>query len=105
MGITWVHSSTGLKLPIREIAAALAVINETRPDGRRVIVVVDGVHGFGVEDENVADMGVDFFVAGTYKWMFGPCGHRHHLGKSRKLARAQVGLPGVFDGNVHGMGE
>jgi isopenicillin-N epimerase len=27
-----------------------------------------------VEDETVAQMGCDFFVAGTHKWIFGPRG-------------------------------
>jgi selenocysteine lyase/cysteine desulfurase len=32
------------------------------------------VHGFGIEDVTMADLGCDFFVAGTHKWMFGPRG-------------------------------
>ncbi|HEX6125463.1 MAG TPA: aminotransferase class V-fold PLP-dependent enzyme [Pyrinomonadaceae bacterium] len=74
VGVTWVHSSTGLKLPIRAIANAIAESNKGRAASDRVLLVVDGVHGFGVEDENVADMGADFFIAGTHKWMFGPRG-------------------------------
>lgn len=74
VGITWVHSSTGLKLPLRAIADMIADANKKRADADRIIVVVDGVHGFGVEDETIAETGVDFFVAGTHKWMFGPRG-------------------------------
>jgi isopenicillin-N epimerase len=74
LGITWVHSSSGLKLPVRAIADAIAEINKSRADADRVLLVVDGVHGFGVEDESVAEMGADFFVAGTHKWIFGPRG-------------------------------
>jgi isopenicillin-N epimerase len=74
VGVTWVHSSTGLKLPIRAIADAIAVANKARAESNRVLLVVDGVHGFGVEDESVAMMGADFFVAGTHKWIFGPRG-------------------------------
>jgi selenocysteine lyase/cysteine desulfurase len=40
VAITWVHSSTGVKLPVRQIADAL--------DGP--LLCVDGVHGFGIED-------------------------------------------------------
>lgn len=68
------HSSTGLKMPVRRIADALAEINAGRSEADRVLLVVDGVHGFGVEDETVAQMGCDFFVAGTHKWIFGPRG-------------------------------
>ena len=74
VGVTWVHSGTGLKLPIRAIASAIADANKGRAEPERLLLVVDGVHGFGVEDENVADMGTDFFIAGTHKWMFGPRG-------------------------------
>jgi selenocysteine lyase/cysteine desulfurase len=74
VGITWVHSSTGLKLPLRAVAAAIAKINRHRPESERVLTVVDGVHGFGVEDESVAETGVNFFIAGTHKWIFGPRG-------------------------------
>jgi isopenicillin-N epimerase len=74
VGVTWVHSSSGLKLPIRAIAAAVADANKGRADGDRAFLVVDGVHGIGVEDEAVADMGADLFAAGTHKWIFGPRG-------------------------------
>lgn len=74
VGITWVYSSTGLKTPVRRIAAAVAEANARRDESERVLLVVDGVHGLGVEDAAVAQLGCDFFVAGTHKWMFGPRG-------------------------------
>lgn len=74
VGVTWVHSSTGLKLPIRAIANVIADRNKNRDEADRILLVVDGVHGFGVEDENVPAMGADYFIAGTHKWIFGPRG-------------------------------
>ena len=74
VGITWVHSSSGLKLPLRSIAAAVAESNKGRADVDRTLLIVDGVHGIGIEDETIANIGVDFFVAGTHKWIFGPRG-------------------------------
>jgi len=71
---TWVHSSTGVKLPIRRMADALADANKKRSESDRVLLCVDGVHGFGVEQESMADLGCDFFVAGCHKWLFGPRG-------------------------------
>jgi selenocysteine lyase/cysteine desulfurase len=65
VAITWVHSYTGVKLPVQAIAAAL---------DRRVLLCVDGVHGFGVEGEPVARLGCDFLVTGCHKWLFGPRG-------------------------------
>lgn len=73
-GVTWVHSSTGLKLPLREIAHVIGELNATRDPEDRVLFAVDGVHGFGAEDETVAEIGCDFFVAGCHKWIHGPRG-------------------------------
>jgi len=74
VAVTWVHSSTGVKLPIRRMADALADVNKKRAEADRVLLCVDGVHGFGVEPDSVGDLGCDFFVAGCHKWLFGPRG-------------------------------
>lgn len=74
MGITWVHSGTGVKLPLRAIADVVTEANKGRAESDRILLIVDGVHGFGVEDETIAQTGVDFFIAGTHKWIFGPRG-------------------------------
>lgn len=74
LAVTWVHSSTGVKLPLAAMAAALREVNATRDSEDRVLFCVDGVHGLGIEDVTVNDLGCDFFVAGTHKWLFGPRG-------------------------------
>ncbi|MFP3941360.1 MAG: aminotransferase class V-fold PLP-dependent enzyme [Thermoanaerobaculia bacterium] len=74
LGVTWVHSSTGVKLPIPAIAEVVAEANAGRAEEDRCLLVVDGVHGFGVEDVDAACLGADFFVAGTHKWLFAPRG-------------------------------
>ena len=47
VALTWVHSSTGVRLPVRTIAQALP---------ERVLVCVDGVHGFGANAATVRDL-------------------------------------------------
>jgi selenocysteine lyase/cysteine desulfurase len=74
VAVTWVHSSTGVKLPIAQIAAALTDVNERRRAADRVLLCVDGVHGLGAEDETVATLGCDFLISGSHKWIFGPRG-------------------------------
>lgn len=74
VGVTWVHSATGLKLPIRRIADVVADVNRGRDAADRVLLVVDGVHGIGVESPDIVAMGMDAFAAGTHKWIFGPRG-------------------------------
>src|SRR5688572_10484767 len=68
VAITWVHSSTGVKLPVKEIAKVVAEANTGRGEDKRIYLCVDGVHGFGVDDSSIPDLGCDFFVAGTHKW-------------------------------------
>jgi len=67
LALTWVHSSTGLKLPLRQIADALGRANADRNETERVLLCVDGVHGFGIEDVTLADFGCDFLMAGCHK--------------------------------------
>ena len=74
VGITWVHSSSGMRLPIGPMADAVRAVNRTRADANRVLLIVDGVHGLGAVDASMADLGCDFFCAGTHKWMFAPRG-------------------------------
>ena len=72
--VTWVHSGTGVKLPIAQMGAALEGINTNRDEADRVLLCVDGVHGFGLEPVNADDLRCDFLVSGTHKWLFGPHG-------------------------------
>lgn len=74
LGMTWVHSSTGLKTPVAQLAHALADINRSRDEADHVLLLVDGVHGFGVERETFPELGCDFFIAGCHKWLYGPRG-------------------------------
>ena len=72
VAVTWVHSSTGVRLPIPEMSAALA--DAGRRSGTRALFCVDGVHGFGAVDVDLPDLGCDFLATGTHKWLFGPRG-------------------------------
>ena len=74
LAVTWVHSSTGVKLPIKKMAQVLKELNSSREKEDRVLFCVDGVHGLGIEDVTVDELGCDFFIAGTHKWLFGPRG-------------------------------
>jgi selenocysteine lyase/cysteine desulfurase len=39
-----------------------------------MLVVLDAVHGFGNQEETLAQLGCDFAAAGTHKWIFAPRG-------------------------------
>ncbi|WP_261953985.1 aminotransferase class V-fold PLP-dependent enzyme [Streptomyces nigrescens] len=74
LALTWVHSGTGVKLPLSRIGEAVAEVNHGRPTDRQILICVDAVHGFGVEDFTVEELRCDFFMAGCHKWLFGPRG-------------------------------
>ena len=100
LALTWVHSSTGLKLPLRQIADALGRINADRDEADRVLFCVDGVHGFGIEDVGLADLGCDFLMTGCHKWLFGPRGTGIVAGTKRGWDTVLPTIPSFVDGGT-----
>src|SRR5216683_6531404 len=99
LAVTWVHSCTGVKLPIRAIANALKPINASRDEQDRVLLCVDGVHGLGVDGTELPEMGCDFFIAGCHKWMFGPRGTGFVWGTPTAWSAATATIPTFDDAN------
>lgn len=93
VAVTWVHSMNGVKLPIRAIADMLAEQNKQREDADQLLFLVDGVHGFGIEDVDVSTLGCDFFIAGTHKWVFGPRGTGLIWGSDKGWAHCKAVVP------------
>ena len=93
VAVTWVHSSSGVKLPIAAMAAELARANAGRAEADRLLFCVDGVHGFGVEDTTPADLGCDFLVSGCHKWLFGPRGTGLIWGRAEAWSRITPVVP------------
>jgi isopenicillin-N epimerase len=93
VAVTWVHSSTGLKLPIHDMALAIQAVNRSRDEQDGVIFCVDGVHALGVEDFRLSELGCDFLIAGTHKWMFGPRGTGLVWGHPKAWPIAQATIP------------
>jgi selenocysteine lyase/cysteine desulfurase len=101
VAITWVHSGTGVRLPVRAIADALAAANAGRGPDERALLCVDGVHGLGAVDAGVSDLGSDFLVAGTHKWLFGPRGTGIVWGRSDAWGQVDAAIP-AFEPNSFG---
>lgn len=93
IAVTWVHSSTGVKLPIRAMANAIKAINAKRGARDHILFCVDGVHGFGIEDQDISQLGCDFFIAGTHKWIFGPRGTGLIWGNEQAWSRSEAIIP------------
>jgi isopenicillin-N epimerase len=94
IALTWVHSSTGVKLPLSRIRREL---------GRRnVLICVDGVHGLGVESAPVGPLGCDFLVAGCHKWLFGPRGTGFVWGRTTSWDSVSATIPSFSGGATPG---
>jgi selenocysteine lyase/cysteine desulfurase len=92
VALTWVHSSTGVQLPLRAIARALP---------ERVLLCVDGVHGFGAEVSTMRELGCDAFASGCHKWLYGPRGTGVLWANERVRELMRPVIPS-FDGASYG---
>ena len=97
LALTWVSSGTGVKLPLAEIGRMVRDVNAARDSSDRVLLCVDGVHGFGVEDERATDLGCDFFIAGCHKWLFGPRGTGLIWGRLGAWPALRATIPSFID--------
>lgn len=96
--LTWVHSCTGVKLPLREIGLEIQRLNTSRSEEERIITVVDGVHGVGVEAfPTIGSLACDFLVSGFHKWLFGPRGTGFIWGSIPGWSRFKFPLIVSFD--------
>lgn len=102
VAITWVHSCSGVKTPVRAIADALGKLNAGRDPSRRVLLSVDGVHGFAAEDTSMPKLGCDIFITGLHKWLFGPRGTGLLWMKSDVWPLMQPTIP-TFSGDAYPM--
>jgi isopenicillin-N epimerase len=102
LGVTWVHSSTGVKLPVAAIAKAVEKANRGRADADRCLFIVDGVHGFGNQDVDIARLGCDFFAAGAHKWLFAPRGTGFLWGRRDVWRELRPTIP-TFDPDALGV--
>ncbi|MEV6647768.1 aminotransferase class V-fold PLP-dependent enzyme [Amycolatopsis sp. NPDC051371] len=100
LALTWVHSATGVKIPVKEICGEIRRINEDRAEHERIVVCVDAVHAVGVEDFSISELGCDFLVSGAHKWLFGPRGTGFVWGSTAGWNNVQPLIPnfGVMSG-------
>src|SRR5215213_9831297 len=73
LALTWVHSSTGVKLPVRAIARLVA------------------------EPDTPGELGVDFLVSGCHKWLSGPRGTGLVWGRPAAWAEVSPTIPTFAD--------
>ncbi|CAN5290485.1 aminotransferase class V-fold PLP-dependent enzyme [soil metagenome] len=93
VALTWVHSSTGVRLPLPAISHALP---------EQVMLCVDGVHGFGAEAATVRALGCDAFASGCHKWLYGPRGTGVLWMGERMRELVRPTIPSFDDGESYG---
>jgi isopenicillin-N epimerase len=101
VALTWVHSSNGLKMPIPAISQEIARLNAGRAEADRVLLALDGVHGFGNQDIGLQELGCDLFFAGCHKWIFGPRGTGVVIGTKAGWAAMAPTIPTFLDRNAY----
>jgi len=104
VALTWVHSGTGVKLPMDDVAAVVRAAGDRH--GAKVLLCVDGVHALGAEDVRLSDPArpahIDFFAAGCHKWLMGPRGTGVLWGTPAAWRRAQRPLIPSFANASYG---
>lgn len=101
VAMTWVHSSNGLKMPIPAIGREMARLNASRDEADRILLTVDGVHGFGNQDVGLAELGCDLFFAGCHKWIFGPRGVGVVIGGRAGWSALNPTIPSFLDRDAY----
>jgi len=100
VALTWVHSSTGFKIPAARIGEILAEENRRRGEDDQILFCLDGVHGFGIEDFSLSDLGCDYFMSGCHKWLFGPRGTGIIAAGRRGYAPLTPSIPSFIEDGV-----
>ena len=95
--VTWVHSATGVRLPLPEIAEVVAAANAGRATEQRALLVVDGAHGFGAGPAAVEKLGCDGLASGCHKWLLGPRGTGVAWGSPELWERVTPVIPTLDD--------
>jgi isopenicillin-N epimerase len=98
VALTWVHSSTGCRLPIQEIGRRIALENLSRSEKQRILFSVDGTHALGVFQIDVEKVACDFLIAACHKWLYGPRGTAFIWGRKESLNGVKELIPSFAPG-------
>lgn len=74
IALTHASNVTGILQPVRELAEAVSLINETRAEEDRVFVLCDAAQTLGYLPIDVSELGVDGLAAPAHKGSGGPTG-------------------------------
>lgn len=66
ISVSHIFSSTGLRMPVKEIAALAR--------SKNILCIVDGAQAVGAVDVNLKDLGCHAYATSGHKWLMGPKG-------------------------------
>jgi selenocysteine lyase/cysteine desulfurase len=75
----------------------VAAVNAGRDEKDRILVVLDGVHGFGNQEAQLAGLGADFVAVSTHKWLFAPRGTGFLWVPEKNWGRIRPTIPTFYD--------
>jgi selenocysteine lyase/cysteine desulfurase len=96
--VTWVHSGSGVRIPIEAIAGHVAEANSSRPPDARMLLCVDATHGFGLLRIDLQETPCDIFASSCHKWLNGPHGTGFAHFSAHAAALAQWLIPSFAPG-------
>jgi isopenicillin-N epimerase len=102
IGLTWVHSSSGVALPLQEMLRHIELINQGRAPERRICVIVDATHAVGVLEIKMHNLPCDYFASSCHKWLYGPRGTGFLWIKKSNFTRHLSSIPSF---NAYAIGE
>lgn len=98
IGLTWVHSGTGLQLPIPAILEQIAAVNRRRSEDQRILTLVDATHAIGAIEYGAGPLPCDFLIGSGHKWLNGPRGTGFLAGRPEALQRLTSPVPSFARG-------
>lgn len=98
IALTWVHSCSGVCIPVSSLVNAVRRHFSTIDSNP--LVCIDGTHGCGARQLNVINMGCDIFVSGCHKWLHGPRGTGFIWANKRAMDTLSVIIPSFAPGEV-----
>src|ERR1700720_15950 len=95
--LTWVHSSTGVRLPLQRLCTAVKSALESSLEEHPVIIV-DATHAVGAFPVSLQEIGCDIVIGSCHKWMMGPRGTAFIWGHERAMGAIRAVVPSFAPG-------
>jgi selenocysteine lyase/cysteine desulfurase len=97
--LTWVHSSTGVRLPLPRLCKEIK--KEYAGRGSTPTIIADATHAVGAVPLSLEESACDIIVGACHKWLLGPRGTAFFWGREETLASIRAIVPSFAPGALH----